>query len=52
MASKKLYPFSLQKHAHDIEFRKNRVFNIKCDMESGTVPMDNQKYSSLCDEDE
>lgn len=23
----KLYPFSVQKHAHDIDFRRNRAFN-------------------------
>lgn len=25
--STKLYPFSVQKHAHDVEFRRNRVQN-------------------------
>lgn len=43
----KLYPFSVQKHAHDIEFRKNRVWNTLRDMESGEVPWDDKKYDVL-----
>ena len=27
----KLYPFSAQKHAHDIDFRRNRAFNELAD---------------------
>ena len=43
----KLYPFSVQKHAHDIEFRKNRVWNTLRDMESGEVPWDHLLRRSL-----
>lgn len=31
----KLYPFSVQKHAHDIEFRRNRVFIEMREIEDG-----------------
>lgn len=46
MAEKK-YPFSVQKQAHDIEFRKNRVWCILRDMESGEIQWDEQMYDSL-----
>jgi hypothetical protein len=49
MAKQKLYPFSLSKHAHDIEFFRNRVFIILREMESGERPMDNQMYDKLSD---
>ena len=26
--TEKLYPFSMRKHAHDLEFRRNRLSNI------------------------
>lgn len=29
----KLYPFSVQKHAHSIEFRRNRAFCDMCEAE-------------------
>lgn len=45
--SQKLYPFSVQKHAHDVEFRRNRVYNIMSDMENGGIPMDAAKYDRL-----
>lgn len=35
MAVSKLYPFSLQKHGHDIEFYKNRLFNVIHDLRMG-----------------
>lgn len=43
----KLYPFSLQKHAHDIEFKKNRTFNVRADMESGAIPWNDAEYDRL-----
>jgi len=43
----KLYPFSAQKHAHDIEFMCNRTRNIMSEMESGEIKMDNAKYDYL-----
>ena len=34
----KLYPFSARKHAHDIEFARNRTFNLLYDaQDTGTV---------------
>ena len=48
MAEKK-YPFSVQKHAHDIEFRKNRVWNTLRDMESGDIAWDEKQYDMLLD---
>ena len=32
MTNQKLYPFSMTKHAHDIEFAKNRTFNLAHDL--------------------
>lgn len=43
----KKYPFSVQKHAHDIEFRMNRCWNILRDMEMGDAPWDDAKYDSI-----
>lgn len=43
----KLYPFSIQKHAHSIEFYYNRVKNTMYDMESGEIPMDASRYDRL-----
>ena len=45
----KTYPFSVQKHAHSIEFYYNRVKNTMTDMESGEIPMDAARYSYLAD---
>lgn len=45
----KTYPFSVQKHAHDIEFYRNRLFNTMCDMESGEIPMDTKRYDRIYD---
>lgn len=39
-AQVKRYPFSVQKHAHDIDFRCNRVANIIDDMRYGEIPWD------------
>ena len=46
MAEKK-YPFSVQKHAHDIEFRKNRVWCYLREMETGDAPFDKKMYDGL-----
>ena len=43
----KTYPFSTQKHAHDIEFYRNRLFNTMHDMESGEIPMDAKRYDRI-----
>lgn len=47
MANEKKYPFSFRKHGHDIEFRRNRCYNICCDMEIGDIPWDDAKYDRL-----
>jgi len=39
--SQKLYPFSTQKHAHDIEFYRNRIYNTFHDAESGLITVKN-----------
>lgn len=49
MSKTKLYPFSVQKHAHDIEFYHNRLFNTMCDMDSGEIPMDKARYDRIYD---
>lgn len=40
MATQKLYPFSVQKHAHDIEYRKNRLYCEICDIREGEIEAD------------
>ena len=45
----KKYPFSIQKHAHDIEFYRNRLYNTMCDMESGEIPMDAERFDRIYD---
>ncbi len=45
----KTYPFSTAKHAHDIEFYRNRLFNTMADMESGEIPMDAERYDRIHD---
>lgn len=45
----KLYPFSTQKHAHDVEFRRNRVFCILCDARSGEIEMTSDELDKLED---
>ena len=46
MAEKK-YPFSVQKHAHDIEYRKNKIWIAMRDMESGEIPWDENQYDKM-----
>ena len=36
----KRYPFNLNKHAHDLEFRRNRAMNIQ-----GSLSMDDKEYA-------
>ena len=48
VSMEKTYPFSM-KHAHDIEFYHNRLFNIMRDMESGEIPMDSERYDRISD---
>lgn len=43
----KTYYFSVRKHAHDIEFYRNRLFNTMKDMESGEIPMDKKRYDRI-----
>ena len=45
----KLYPFSVQKHAHSIELYYNHVKNTLADMEAGEIPMDRARYDRLAD---
>lgn len=49
MKSEKTYPFSVRKHAHDIEFYRNRLFNTMHDMEMGEIPMDTKRYDRIYD---
>ena len=43
----KLYYFSVAKHAHDIEFYRNRLFNTMRDMENGDIEWDETKYDEM-----
>ncbi len=43
----KLYPFSMKKHAHDIEFRRNRVYNEMRDFEDGDSKISGEDYDKL-----
>lgn len=52
MANTKLYPFSTVKHAHDIEFRRNRAKNEICDVLSGEIKMSNEEFEKLCELEE
>jgi len=45
----KRYPFSIQKHAHSIEFYHNRLFNTMKAMESEEIPMDKARYDRIYD---
>lgn len=45
----KTYYFSCTKHAHDIEFYRNRLKNIMYAMESGEMPMDAERYDRIHD---
>lgn len=43
----KKYPFSVQKHAHDIEFRMNRCWLEMHDMLDGEAEWDEETYDKL-----
>ena len=45
--TRKLYPFSLTKHAHDIEFRYNRLKNMESDYFAGDLQLTKAEYDSL-----
>ena len=45
--AKKLYPFSADKHAHDIEFVANRTFNLAQDALSDKRDEDYDRYIEL-----
>ena len=47
--AEKTYPFSVQKHAHDIEYYHNHLYCTMCDMENGTIPMDQKRYDKIYD---
>lgn len=48
----KLYPFSTQKHAHDIEYRYNRVKNDLCDYFEGELKLSDAEFDKLCELEE
>ena len=50
MKSQKLYPFSLVKHGHDIEYRYNRLKNIECDYFDGEIELSDAEYDRLEEE--
>lgn len=43
----KKYPFSLTKHAHDIEFRYNRLKNLESEYFAGDVCLTNEEFDKL-----
>lgn len=43
----KTYKFSTRKHAHDIEFRRNRLKNDISAVENGEVKVDKQTYFKM-----
>lgn len=45
----KTYPFSVAKHAHDIEFYRNKLYNTMRDMENNEIPMDRKQYKAISD---
>ena len=48
----KMYPFSFQKHGHDIEFRINRLYLSLRDMEDHETPWDDAAYDQMVAEKE
>lgn len=49
MANTKLYPFSMAKHAHDVEYRRNRVKNELCDYFDGELKLSDKDFNKLCE---
>ena len=52
MKKTKLYPFSTAKHAHDIEYRMNRVKNELCDYFEGEIELSDAEFEKLCELEE
>ena len=52
MTNTKLYPFSTIKHAHDIEYRRNRVKNELCDYFNGELELSDKEFNKLCELEE
>ena len=52
MTNTKLYPFSTAKHAHDREYRRNRVKNELCDYFEGEIDLTNAEFENLCELEE
>lgn len=50
MKQQKLYPFSLTKHAHDIEYRYNRLKNIEHDYFCEGLELTKAEYNKLEEE--
>lgn len=48
MKNEKTYPFSVQKHAHDIELYRNHLFITRYNMEGGEIPMEQKRYDRIC----
>ena len=48
-SNEKLYPFSVSKHAHDIEYYHNHLYCAMRDMEDGYEPMDVDRYDRIFD---
>ena len=48
-ANEKLYPFSVQKHGHSIEYYRNHLYCTLRSMECGEVPMDEKRYEAIRD---
>ncbi len=51
-SGEKMYPFSFQKHGHDIEFRINRLYLTIRDMEDHETPWDEAAYDQMVSEKE
>ena len=45
----KTYPFSAAKHAHDIVFYANRLFNTMAAMDANEIPYDADRYKRIED---
>lgn len=49
MRNEKTYPFSAQKHMHDIEYYYNHCNNVLSDMLSGEIPYDSKRFDEISD---
>ena len=49
-SGEKLYPFSFQKHGHDLEFRINRLYLSLRDMETHETAWDEAAYDQMVSE--